>query len=457
MGQEGALSAGTIFQFLYSKFKKVPDHRNPLWIEILLPDFLMSALAIFSLKFPSLLKFEEAMREKCGFSNLGSLFGVSRVPSDTQMRAVLDEVQPENLRSMFTGLFARAQRAKILEEFEFLDHHYLVSVDGTNYFSSNEVHCESCLTTKKKNEDGVEQTLYSHKMLAGAVVHPNKNTVIPLCPEPIQRQKGQAQSDSEQAAMSRFVQAFRKDHPKLKVIILSDALHSNAPQINEFKAYNLSFILSVKPGSHIKLFESLEKFDILKTFDAFFVEEEIGNKIKKKRTHEFRFKNRVLLNHADLNLSVNFLEYWETTQWVDQWGELQQTKLHFSWVTDIEITRSTIMQIMRGGRARWKIENETFNTLKNQGYEFEHNFGHGLKHLSTVFAFMMMLAFLVDQLQELGCKQFQEALKAELNKRSRLWEAARGMYLVHVKIENWVQFFSIIANPNAWKMVPNTS
>lgn len=294
-------------------------------------------------------------------------------------------------------------------------------------------------------------------MLAASVVHPGLDKVIPLCPEPIKRQPGQTQNDSEQAAMSRFVRALRRDHPKLKAIILADALHANAPQINELKAHNLSFILSVKPGSHVKLFESLEKFDILKTFDAYFVEEEIGNKIKKKRVHEFRFKNNILLNHADLNLGVNFLEYWETTQWVDPKGRLKQKKIHFSWVTDIEITRANIMQIMRGGRSRWKIENETFNTLKNQGYEFEHNFGHGLKHLSTVFAFMMMLAFLADQLREIGCKHFQAALKEELNKRSRLWEAIRGLYMIAPQLESWEQFFSVISNPRAWRLVQDTS
>ena len=63
--------------------------------------------------------------------------------------------------------------------------------------------------------------------------------------------------------------------------------------------------------------------------------------------------------------------------------------------------------MVRGGRARWKIENETFNTLKNQGYQFGHNFGHGKQNLSTIFVMLMMLAFLVDQTQELCCPLFQ--------------------------------------------------
>ena len=82
---------------------------------------------------------------------------------------------------------------------------------------------------------------------------------------------------------------------------------------------------------------------------------------------------------------------------------------------------------MRGGRARWKIENETFNTLKNQGYNFEHNYGHGEQNLSVVFAMLMMLAFLVDQTQQLCCALFQ-AVWAKLGSKRLLWERMRALF-----------------------------
>ncbi|MBP85152.1 MAG: hypothetical protein CMJ64_00280 [Planctomycetaceae bacterium] len=82
---------------------------------------------------------------------------------------------------------------------------------------------------------------------------------------------------------------------------------------------------------------------------------------------------------------------------------------------------------MWGGRSRWKIENKTFNTLKNQGYHFEHNFGHGHQHLSVVLAMLMMLAFLVDQTQQLGCPLFAEAWAKCVSKRA-LWESLREIF-----------------------------
>lgn len=100
---------------------------------------------------------------------------------------------------------------------------------------------------------------------------------------------------------------------------------------------------------------------------------------------------------------------------------------------------------MRGGRARWRIENEAFNTLKNQGYYFERNFGHGYKHLSSIFTHLLLLAFMIDQIQQLCCPYFRKALKKCFNKR-RLWERMRNF--VHGSyIECWEALYHGIIEP----------
>ena len=100
---------------------------------------------------------------------------------------------------------------------------------------------------------------------------------------------------------------------------------------------------------------------------------------------------------------------------------------------------------MRGARARWKIENETFNTLKNQGYQFGHNFGLGKKHLSEVFVLLMMLAFLVDQIQQLCCPLFNAAWKKWKTKRA-FWEKVRFHF--HGFLFNTMEelYYSILYN-----------
>lgn len=108
---------------------------------------------------------------------------------------------------------------------------------------------------------------------------------------------------------------------------------------------------------------------------------------------------------------------------------------------------------MRGGRARWKIENETFNTLKNQGYQFEHNFGHGYCNLSTNFALLMLLAFAVDQLQEHCCKVFQAAREVCYS-RTHLWEKMRSRYTTFI-FEDWRGFFHSVVHKK--KLIYETS
>jgi hypothetical protein len=99
----------------------------------------------------------------------------------------------------------------------------------------------------------------------------------------------------------------------------------------------------------------------------------------------------------------------------------------WTWVTDLEVTAGNVREAVRAGRARWRIENETFNTLKNQGYHFEHNDGHGEENLSVVLAMLMMLAFLIDQVQQ-RCDPLFEAARKKKGPRCALWEAIRHLF-----------------------------
>ena len=93
-------------------------------------------------------------------------------------------------------------------------------------------------------------------------------------------------------------------------------------------------------------------------------------------------------------------------------------------------------------RARWKIENETFNTLKNQGYHFEHNYGHGEQNLSVVLALLMLLAFLVDQTQQLCCPLFQAAWRKAGTKR-HLWEEVRALFH-SFRFDSWAELLTAL-------------
>ena len=447
-----SLSGSELFRAARDQFRKFPEFRDPTRIEIPIEDFFMSGLAIFALKIPSLLQYEAEIRKERNFSNLQNLFYISRAPSDTHMRSVIDKYEGDVFRPVFRAIFERAQRAKVLEEFALWDNTYALAVDGTGYFSSDSVHCENCLQKKHKSTG---ETTYHHQMLSGAIVHPDKRLVIPVCPTAIQNRDGQTKNDCEQNAMKRFLVAYREDHPKLKTILLTDALHATLPCLELLEKLNMDFILNVKPGSHEKLFSGLDRRETNEEVHHFEDEETIGDKVKKKVTRHYRYFNGVLLNHQSTTRTVNFLEYWETTQWIQKLRggkeKIREEKVHFSWITNYSLYESSCRQIARTGRTRWKIENETFNALKNQGYEFEHNFGHGNKNLSSNFAHLMMLAFLIDQLQEMKCKVFQASLLRVFNTRSRLWQKLKAIYeFMPIEFSDWMEFLSFFVEPKPW-------
>jgi len=401
------LSADALFRLVRSGFAHIPDHRCGDE-DISLTDAFMSAFAMFSLKSPSLLAFDKERAE----GNLGTIYGIERVPCDTRMREILDAVFPESLRPVFKSVFRQLQRGKALEPMAFLDGHYLLALDGTGYFSSTEIHCASCLHKVHRNGS----ITYYHQMLGGAIIHPDMREVIPLMPEPIVKQDGTSKNDCERNAAKRFIAKLRQDHPHLTFIVTEDSLSSNAPHIETLQAHGLHYILGVKEGDHAFLFSQVQ------------AAEQAGRVLYDERpdraaglVHRFRFVNDVPLNASHADVRVNFIEYWEIgTEKVQ----------HFSWVTDLRVSKRTVYHLMRGGRARWKIENETFNTLKNQGYNFEHNYGHGTKNLSVVFAMVMMLAFLVDQTQQLCCALFQ-AVWAKLGSKRLLWERMRALFYAY--------------------------
>jgi hypothetical protein len=401
------LAADALVALLRARFACIPDPR-PGKPVVSLTDALLAAFAMFALKDASLLAFDQRRHDV----NLRSLYHIGRVPCDTQMRVILDPLPPEELRPAFQDVFRQLQRGKELEAYRFLDAGYLLLLDGTGYFSSQKVHCPSCL--EKHHADGT--ITYSHQLLGAAIVHPDKAEVIPVTPEPIIKQDGDTKNDCERNAARRFLHKFRQDHPHLSVIVVEDALSSNAPHVRDLRDYGMHFILGVKEGDHTYLFEAVHRREEQDPSVEWVTIKTSQLQVR----HVFTIVRDVPLNEANEEVRVTFVRYVE-------YNDGDGTARLFTWITDLQVTKKNVWNVMRAGRARWKIENETFNTLKNQGYHYEHNYGHGEQHLSVVFALLMMLAFLVDQVQQLCCPLFQAAWQKVGSKRL-LWERLRSVF-----------------------------
>jgi hypothetical protein len=442
-------------EILISEFSKFHDHR-PIY-EIPLQNFLMSSFAVFALKSPSLLQFEKDFKQVDTIKreNLKSLFKIDRVPSDTHLRDVLDLVNYKQYRPIFKRIFSSLQRSKVLENFEFMkilgQPHYLCAIDGSGYYRSDKINCDCCMVSEHFDCENTMTIKYGHNILGASVVHPNQKQVITLCPEPIMRLDGNNKNDSEQVAFRRFLKDFKREHPKLKMVFIFDALYANGPIIQLLREYGYEFIIGVK-GTKSLLFLNVKEGE--KTGETKFHETsfEFGEKVIKRTKMNYRYANNVRL-HQDVDSPfINFVEIFEVTEWIGKNNKTEQEERHFSFITDILITKDNVAKLAEGGRTRWKIENETFNTLKNRGYNLEHNYGHGEKNLTHNFIMSMFVAFLIDQVQELSCYTFKKLIE-KFEQKSRLWRML-DIHFLMVEFIDWDQLYYRL---QFGKMPPETS
>ena len=408
-----AVSMDTEISKLRKLFEKIPDLRPGRNLVYKLSDIFMSGLAMFSLKYASLLDFDQ--QTPMERANMQSIYGIEKVSSDTRLRCVLDKQSPDPIREDFARSFKDLERTGLLAEYEYnigQDKYLIFSNDGVQHFSSKKINCTCCL--RKKHRNG--STTYHHNMLCSALVKPDKSEVFIVDCEPIVKQDGHTKNDCELNAAKRLISHLEQQYSgyqeRYNFVIVEDALYANVPHLRQVQGMKCSFITNVKPGSHKTLFAHFkgrgQRNQTNK--DSFKV-----NQI----THRFEWINNVPLNNSDGDFRVNFLHYEQT----DKNGK----KTTFSWVTNIKLRPNRVWSVMQAARARWKIENETFNTLKNLGYHFEHNYGHGQDHLSTTLAFLMLLAFNVDQFVQACSKEFQELTK-KFRTRIRIWDMIRAVF-----------------------------
>jgi hypothetical protein len=385
--------------------RSLADERQEEKVRHCLHDVVMSGLAMMFFQDSSLLQFQKRMEEVKQTSNLKTLFDVSSVPKDTCMREVLDQGEPERLAPLFTDFFRELQRGKHLERYRAFDGSCIVSLDGSGYFRSPAVNCPACLKRKAGKE-----TLYEHHIVQAALMHPEQRQVIPLFPEEVRNTDGADKQDCEIKAGKRLIRNIRKDHPHLSIIIVADSLYSKQPFIGDLRSERMRFVLVAKEEDHRVLMEYVRGARMLDQVSSCDVQDAKG------RLHRYEWVNAVPLNGNDDAPSVNYLEYALFT------GE--KRTYHNAWVTDIPVDKRNAGELVRIGRCRWKIENETFNTLKNQGYHIEHNFGHGQTHLSFNFFLLNLLAFSMHQIFELTDSLYQ-ACREKLGSKRNLWDHLR--------------------------------
>lgn len=432
MHQKKHLSFDGLIKTASQRFEKISDYRQQSKLRYSIHDCYMSALAMMFLQDSSVLEFQRRMKEEISKCNLESMFHITDIPEDTQFRDIFDNADYSEAENVFSDFFRSLQRGKQLERFQFLDGHYLVTLDGSGYFSSYKIECPGCLT-KETTKDGEKTIRYEHQILQPAIVCPGQKQVIPLVPEQIRNTDGTKKQDCETKAGKRAIERIRKDHPKLKIIITADSLYSKQPFIDKLKENRMSYIIVAKPTDHKVLFEWVEDFKKLGACTHWEVKDIKGFR------HVFDWCNEIPLNGTKDAENVNFMEY-------SEFNKSGERTYHNTWVTDFTVSKKNVAQLVKGGRTKWKIENETFNTLKNQGYHIEHNYGHGKKNLSYVFFLMNLLAFFMHQIFALTDFLYEKC-RNKFSAKKEYWNQLRCTFRVFF-LTSWVELLKFIIKPD---------
>lgn len=407
---------------------KILDTRQQSKVTHSLADSYVSAFSVFFLQDPSLLEHQRRFQQQAQRNNVSALFDVGDIPSDTQLRDLLDAHDYGPVSDLYRQWFASLQRSKQLDSYRMFGERYLVTIDGSEYFNSESISCSHCLTRHKSNGH-VE---HYHQVLQPALVHPDHAQVIPLAPEFIRRQDGATKQDCEIVAGIRAVKRIRSDHRQLPAIIVGDALYSTTRFIAELVDRRFSYILGVKSASHKTLFQDIQGLRRGRMLDRFERTRDDGSRLV------YEWVQDTPLYATNDAPSVNYVEF----HLYDAGGKRTR---HFSWVTDLAISKENIEEFVRAARSRWKIENENFNTLKNHGYHLEHNFGHGSRHLSEAFFVLNVLAFFMHQIFSLVDQLYQRA-RATFSSRREYWNAIRSALRL-LLFDSWDHLLQRIHGP----------
>jgi len=379
-------------------------------------DIGLAAFSVFFMQSPSFLAHQRRLQEGHGRSNGESLFGLARIPSANHIRTMLDPAEPNLLHPVYAAVLHELEQSGSLDDFRRLGDHVLIALDGTQYFCSGKIHCAHCSTRLRSNG----KTEYFHAMLGATLVAPGHSHVVPLEPEFIAPQDGAEKQDCESRAARRWLATHAARYSRLNPIYLGDDLFSNQPICQAVLAESGHFIFVCKPASHPLIQQYITGVEV----PSHTLQVKRGGQ---RVTHRFRWISQVPLRDAKDALPVNWFE-------IEIGNAAGEVTYRNSFITDLPVGRDNVAELAACGRARWKIENETFNVLKTSGYHLEHSFGHGKQNLAALLVSLNLLAF---------------AFHAVCDKTEELWRWARS------KAGSRTQFFGNLAAITTFLIFPS--
>jgi hypothetical protein len=415
------------FDHLIQRWRTVasglPDRRTGTNTQFEMADIALSAFAVFFTQCPSFLSFQQNLEQTHGRNNARSLFQLGRIPSDNHVRQTLDPVEPRHLFSLFDDLHQAFAEAGLLSAMRAVRDTRLIALDATWYFSSQSqnIHCPNCSSLRHT----AGQTTHFHSAITPVIVSPGHAQVVPLRPEFITPQDGQVKQDCELNAAKRWLAAHAHRYATGNDTLLGDDLYAHQPFCRQVLLHGFHFLFTCQPASHAHLSGWVEA---LAASARPMLKLRVKGQSNRWEYHQYRWANGVPLTDAQDALQVNWCELTIT----DGAGAVCYRN---SFITDWELNADHVAGLVAAGRARWKIENESNNVLKNRGYHLEHNFGHGKQHLASLLATMNLLAFGLHTLLELTDASYR-LIRATVGARRKFFHHLEAL-TTYLYFESW--------------------
>lgn len=392
-------------------------------------DIGLSAFSLFFMGSGSFLAHQRVLAAGHGRSNCTTLFGISAIPTDNYIRLMLDGASPAAFDGLFMKAIETVADADALAPFQCLGGRTLIALDGTEHFCSRKIHCPQC-SRRRRSDGGVE---YFHAFLGASLVAPGHKQVLPLPPELLVPQDGAEKQDCERNAAKRWLAKQGPAVARYRPVYLGDDLFACQPIATAIQDSGGNFILTCKPSSHQTISEYLAGADLDE-------HRQTVSQPGKRSTHIYRWLCGVPLRASDDALSVNWFDI-----------EIRNAKgkrtYYNSFVTDLPVTPETVAELAACGRARWKIENETFNVLKSDAYNLEHNFGHGKKTLASLLVTLNLLAFALHTVAQICVLAWRTAMAAR-GARYHFFEHLRTI-TAYIVFTDWHHLLQSIEDPKA--------
>jgi hypothetical protein len=415
--------------FLQEEIKQIKDPRSKSnATKFKIDDAMLSAFSMFFMQSQSFLEYQRQMQSRSGKNNVQSIFGVEEIPSDQQIRNILDLISANSLNVVFEKIYQFLQNGKHLKRYERLGGNLLICLDGTEYHSSSKISCECCSTRNHRNG----KVTYSHTAILPVIAAPNCAEVISLPPEFVTPQDGHEKQDCETAAAKRWISRHHHLFQGQAITLLGDDLYSRQPMCQHCLDAEMNFIFTCLPSSHSSLYEWLDYLEKNGEVQHLTTKHRKGKSIE---IYTYGFVNQIPLREQEPSLLVNWCEL--TVRNSADNSEV----FHNAFVTNHAIDIDNVAEIVEAGRCRWKTENENHNVLKTKGYNLEHNFGHGQKHLSATLLSLNLLAFLFHTVLQLIDSSYQEIRRKRGTRRGFFQDIlSLTKYFVFKSWQNLIEF-----------------